>query len=51
MGFAKDAYKRTNEIARKWSASGKRFGYPSADVCARRLVRSGDGFIKKTGGK
>jgi len=47
MNFVKDAYRRTNEIARGWSASGRRFG-SSSDKVARELTRSGESWVKKT---
>ena len=51
MGFVRETNRRTNEVARRWSTSGKRFGYPSANAYARQLVKSGRSLVKKVGGK
>ena len=51
MSFVKEAVERTNRVAKKWTASGKRFGYPAADRYAKELEERGKSLLKKTGGK
>jgi len=51
MSFVKEAIERTNKVARKWTESGKRFGFPSSDRVAEQWEENGRKFIKKTGGK
>ena len=47
MSFVKEAIERTNKVAKKWTESGSRFGYPSSDKVAKQWEENGKRFVRK----
>jgi len=46
MSFVKEAYRRTNEVAKSWVKSGRSFGYPASDKYAKERIKDTERFIK-----